>query len=54
MLKNVLPILLTLLLPVLIIAQVKKKDIVLDSGFLSKAERMEVKLGFQTSGKLWN
>src|SRR5687767_9163922 len=36
------------------IAQVKKKQIVLDSGFLSKAERMEVKLGFQVSGKLWN
>ncbi len=36
------------------IAQVKKKQIVLDSTFLSKAERMEVKLGSIITGKMWN
>jgi len=53
MLKANLIILSTLFLPGFIVAQVKKKDIVLDSSFLSKADRMEVKLGFQVSGKLW-
>ena len=48
-----------ILLPALIIqclanAQIKKKQIALDTAFLSKAERMEVKLGFQVSNKLWN
>jgi len=35
-------------------AQMKKKDMKLDSTFQSKADRMEVKMGMQMTGKLWN
>ena len=52
--RNSLLLMSTLLLPLFIVAQVKKKDIALDSGFLAKAERLEVKLGFNSSNKLWN
>jgi len=51
--KNILVVLSTLLLPGFIVAQIKKKDIVLDSNFLSNAERMEVKMGFKVGNKLW-
>jgi len=53
MIKNILVIVSILILPGFILAQVKKKEIVLDSSFLSKAQRMEVKMGFKTSNKLW-
>jgi hypothetical protein len=35
-------------------AQFKKKDMKLDSAFQSRADRMEVKMGWEISGKLWN
>jgi hypothetical protein len=35
-------------------AQLKKKDIMLDTNFISKADRMEVKMGWQVGNKLWN
>ena len=53
MIKYSLIIFATLVLPFFIVAQVKKKDIVLDSTFQLNAERMEVKMGFKTSNKLW-
>lgn len=43
-----------LIIPNFTIAQLKKKQIALDSGFLSGAERMEVKLGSIAGGKMWN
>jgi hypothetical protein len=35
-------------------AQLKKKEIMLDTNFVSKADRMEVKMGWQLPKKLWN
>lgn len=54
MIKIFLIVLSAIITPNFTIAQVKKKQIALDSAFLSKAERMEVKLGFITTGKMWN
>lgn len=36
------------------LAQFKKKDMKLDSAFLANADKMDVKTGWQVSGKLWN
>ena len=44
----------SLIITVSSVAQFKKKDMKLDSAFQTKADRLEVKMGWQVSGKLWN
>jgi hypothetical protein len=44
---------LTLMNTQTVTAQFKKKDMKLDSAFHAKADRMEVKMGWQVTGKLW-